>query len=176
MYLPDPPTTLGSVVVPDCTASYMGLLKSLVLLDTVSRLNPSIGAVSGGGGPLFGNPGELNSTLFPCLKETLWDEAKLVKRAIFPKGFFRMAYQTPPAAVRTSRMITRGTTIAATLLDGFRKEPPWNFSQCWPLNSGKQSQRRSPFVSSRQMPPFSQGQILGAGRGRSAARKEMQLG
>lgn len=107
----------------------MGLLKSLVLLETVSKLNPSIGAVSGGGGPLLGNPGELNSTLLPCRKETLCDEAKLVSRAIFPNGFLRIAYQTPAAAVITRMMITRGTTIAATLLEGFRKEPPWNFSQ-----------------------------------------------
>lgn len=106
----------------------MGLLKSLVLLETVSKLNPSIGAVSGGGGPL-GKPGELNSTLFPWRKETLCDEARLVSRAIFPNGFLRMAYQTPAPAVITNSIITKGTTMAATLLDGFKKDPPWNFSQ-----------------------------------------------
>lgn len=167
-FVPDPLPTLGSDAVPDWTASYIGLLKSLVLLDTASKLNPSIGAVSGGGGPL-GNPGELNSTLLPCRKETLCDDAKLVSRAIFPNGFLRIAYHTPAAAVMTKRMITSGTTMAATLLDGFRKEPPKYFSQWLPENSDKQSHKRSPFVSSLQMPPFSQGQILGEGRGRSAA-------
>lgn len=150
----------------------MGLLKSLVLLDTVSKLKPSIGAVSGGGCPLLGNPGELNSTLFPWRNDTLCDDAKLVRRAILPNGFFRIAYHTPPAAVITNRMITKGTMIAARLFDGFRKEPPLNFSQWLPENWAIQSHSRSPFVSSRQMPPFSQGQILGAGRGRSAAGGE----
>lgn len=35
--LPDPLLMLGSVV-PDCTASYIGLLKSVFLLLSVSRL------------------------------------------------------------------------------------------------------------------------------------------
>lgn len=118
LFLPDDATlpTLGSVLVPDWTASYMGLLKSLVFVDTASKLKPSMGGFSGGGGPLAGKPGELNSTLLPCRKETLCEGDRLARRAIFPNGFLRITYHTAPAAIRTNRMTTIGTTMAATLL------------------------------------------------------------
>lgn len=67
--LPDPFPKLGSVVVPDCTASYIGLAKSRCFpLFTVCRLYPSVGdmdSVGAGGGGALGKTGELNSTLVP---------------------------------------------------------------------------------------------------------------
>ena len=80
---------LGSVFVPDCTASYMGLEKSLVLLVfTVCRLYPSKGATSpeeepgGAVGP--GKPGALNSTLVPWRKVTLCEDVNVGRRANLP--------------------------------------------------------------------------------------------
>lgn len=81
---PDPfPTPPGSAVVPDCTASYIGLLKSVVLLPSVSRLYPSSGAtpppagITPVAGLFEGKSGELNSTFVPGRNDTLWDEVRL---------------------------------------------------------------------------------------------------
>lgn len=72
---------LGSVSVPDCTASYIGFEKSVVLGLSVSNVYPSIGGTVGGSVAPFEPP---NSTFVPWRKYTFCDGNEMLGSITLP--------------------------------------------------------------------------------------------